>query len=234
MSILKLFLKKHAPDFHAVVPFEKDKDTLLAFDFTATNESLAADILNDVGAFTNWVNTRIKDAGARYGIGGYAEHRIIYSVSPVFDSSADQGEPRRVHLGTDIWGSPYTKVMAPYDGIVHSYAFNNQFGDYGATIILTHLIAGRTFHTLYGHLSLNAIKNLNEGDRIQKGDVFADFGIPSENGGWPPHLHFQIIEDMQHWAGDYPGVCKFSEKESWLANSPDADLILQMNQYAKE
>jgi murein DD-endopeptidase MepM/ murein hydrolase activator NlpD len=88
-----------------------------------------------------------------------------------------------------------------------------------------------TFYTLYGHLSLNSIKNINEGDRIEKGDIFAEFGIPIENGQWPPHLHFQIIDDLEGWSGDYPGVCKFSEKEKYLENCPDPDFILQMNQY---
>src|SRR5690606_36351241 len=88
---------------------------------------------------------------------------------------------------------------------------------------------GLSFYTLYGHLSLNSIKNLSEGERIKGGDIFAEFGIPAENGGWPSHLHFQIILDMDGWNGDYPGVCKYSEREKWLANSPDGDLILRLS-----
>lgn len=144
------------------------------------------------------------------------------------------GMGRTIHLGIDIWGAPYTKVMAPLNGIVHSFAFNNAYGDYGATIILTHNLEGETFHTLYGHLSLNSIKNLYEGGNIYKGDVFAEFGIPFENGQWPPHLHFQIIKDMQGMKGDYPGVCAVSEREEYLNNCPDADLILGMMKYAEE
>ncbi|NTS39600.1 DUF559 domain-containing protein [Flavisolibacter sp. BT320] len=151
------------------------------------------------------------------------------SVSHLSSPTGGQGaEPRRLHLGIDIWGKPYTKVMAPLDGIVHSFAFNNAYGDYGATIIITHQLDGISFHTLYGHLSLNSLKNLHEGDVVRKGDVFCEFGIPFENGQWPPHLHFQIIKDMQGWKGDYPGVCRFSEREQYLQNCPDADLILGM------
>jgi hypothetical protein len=40
-----------------------------------------------------------------------------------------------------------------------------------------------------------------------------------------------LILDIGEWKGDYPGVCKFSEKEKWIANSPDPDIILQLNQY---
>ncbi len=121
--------------------------------------------------------------------------------------------------------------MAPLDGIVHSFAFNNQHGDYGTTIILSHQLEAYSFYTLYGHLNLNSIQGLQEGGRVGKGDIFAGFGIPAENGQWPPHLHFQLIIDLQGWIGDYPGVCKYSEKEKYLANCPDPDIILQMNQY---
>jgi peptidoglycan LD-endopeptidase LytH len=90
---------------------------------------------------------------------------------------------------------------------------------------------GLNFYSLYGHLSLNSLKNLEEGKRIRRGEVFTEFGMRFENGNWPPHLHFQIILDMQDWEGDYPGVCKFSERALWLNNCPDPDLILQMNRF---
>ncbi len=123
--------------------------------------------------------------------------------------------------------------MSPLDGIVHSFAFNNNDSDYGATLILTHNLDGASFHTLYGHLSLNSLKNLSEGKNIKKGEVIAEFGMRFENGNWPPHLHFQLITDMQGWKGDYPGVCKFSERQQWLDNCPDPDLVLQLRQYTK-
>ena len=103
--------------------------------------------------------------------------------------------------------------------------------DYGAAIILAHQLQGVSFYTFYGHLGLNSIKNLQGGQFVNKGDIFGEFGIPSENGQWPPHLHFQIIADLQDCHGDYPGVCKFSEKEKWLSNCPDPDIILQINKY---
>lgn len=229
-SIISI-LKKHPSSFHPVVPFNATTGKLLLLDFTSKNTELAEDILVDTNKFTAWVNQKLKDANARYGIGGYNEHRTVYSISKVFDAENSNEEPRRLHLGTDIWGKPHTPVMAPMNGIVHSFAFNNRFGDYGATIILTHHLEGFSFYTLYGHLSLSSIKNIQEGDSIEKGDVFAEFGIPSENGQWPPHLHFQTILDMENYKGDYPGVCRVSEREKYLNNSPDPDLILQLNQF---
>lgn len=224
-------LRSHQADFHPVVPFEKG-DGLALLDFSKDNKELSNDTLQDTNLFIRYINSKLEQAHARYGIGGYKEYRDIYSRSPVFDA-AEGGEPRRLHLGIDIWGKPYTKVMAPIDGIIHSFDFHNEMGNYGATIVLVHNLEGLTIHTLYGHLSLNSIKNIEEGDHIEKGDVFAEFGIPFENGHWPPHLHFQVILDLEGMKGDYPGVCKVSEMDKYLDNCPDPDLILQMMQFAK-
>jgi very-short-patch-repair endonuclease len=133
---------------------------------------------------------------------------------------------RRLHLGLDIWGPAHTAVYTPLEGTVHSFAFNDHFGDYGATLILQHEINGLIFHSLYGHLSLASITGKKEGQRFEKGEMIATFGEPQENGHWPPHLHFQLILDMQGMKGDYPGVCRFSERERYLENCPDPDLLV--------
>jgi hypothetical protein len=46
-------------------------------------------------------------------------------------------------------------------------------------------------------------------------------GLPTENGGWPPHLHFQLIRDIQHYHGDYPGVCAKRDVDFYACNCPD-------------
>ena len=224
-------------DFHKVVPFNATKDRLFLLDFTEANKELSDTVLADTKKFSEYITDKLIAADARYGIGGYAEHRSIYKRSELFDKTEKAGlaineeEPRRFHLGVDVWGRIFTPVMAPMDGNVHSFAFNNRFGDYGATIILKHFLAEQVFYTLYGHLSLASIKNLREGETIYRGDVIGEFGTPQENGNWPPHLHFQIIKDLQGMKGDYPGVCKYSEREFYLENCPDADVILRMMQF---
>ena len=227
-------LLQHRGPFHGVVPFDPAKDKLHPFDFTSGNKELTSAQIGDTDSFAAYINATLKAHHCRYGIGGYGEHRTLYARSKHFDaSSAAAPEPRRLHLGTDLWGPAGTRVMSPLDGIVHSFAFNNNDSDYGATLILSHNLDGAGFHSLYGHLSLNSLKNLQEGRNIRKGEVIGEFGMRFENGNWPPHLHFQLIGDMQGWKGDYPGVCKFSEKEQWLDNCPDPDLILQMNQFLR-
>jgi len=224
-------LQDHQPGFHQVVSFHPERDRLLLMDFTKNNGEISEELVNDTHRFSDYINHKLPSANAKFGIGGYNEYRELYIRSRVFDSEAGE-EPRRLHLGIDIWGKPYTAVMSPWEGIVHSFAFNNYFGDYGATLVISHNIQGISFHTLYGHLSLNSIKNYREGENVRKGDIIGEFGIPMENGQWPPHLHFQVIIDMEDWRGDYPGVCKHSEGEKYLENCPDPDLILQMMRYA--
>jgi murein DD-endopeptidase MepM/ murein hydrolase activator NlpD len=229
---LTAVLQRQQAIFRTVVPFDPVQDKLLLLDFTEKNTELTADILNDTNLFSYYISHKLSGAGCRYGLGGYAENRTVYSRSKHFDAREPGGEPRRLHLGIDIWGTVNTPVMAPCEAIVHSFGFNNGFGDYGATILLTHQLEGVTFHSLYGHLSLNSLKNMQEGNRIERGEIFAEFGMQFENGHWPPHLHFQLIIDVEKYKGDYPGVCKLSEKEKYLTNCPDPDIVLQMLQYA--
>lgn len=222
-------LEKNKQQYYPVVPFDPEKDRLLQMDFTEANKHLMQDVIEDVSKFSNYVDGQLNNAGARYGIGGYAEHRSVYSRSKVFDSP-DGGEPRRLHLGVDIWGKAGTPVFAPLGGMVHSFKFNDRYGDYGATIVLLHQLESFAFYTLWGHLSLRDIA-LVEGQYINREQEFAHFGEPHENGHWPPHLHFQIIENIELHEGDYPGVCRLSDQKFYLKNCPDPDLILQMNQY---
>lgn len=177
---LVMILKKHFADFHPVVSFDAKKEKICSLDFTAGNKEIDENILMHTHRFIQYINEKLQQAGAKYGVGGYAEHRTVYSRSKVFDAEILGDEPRRLHLGVDIWGKPHTAVMAPLNGSVHSFAFNDNFGDYGATIILSHRLDDISFYTLYGHLSLNSIINLEGGESIEKGDVFAEFGIPLE------------------------------------------------------
>lgn len=226
-------IRKYQYSFHRVVNFDPAKDTLLPLDFTEKNKELTAEIIEDIDSFCAYINHQLQIAHCQLGIGGYAEHRTIYNRSRVFDGAHPGEEPRRLHLGIDIWGPAGTPVYAFMGGMVHSFAFNDQYGDYGATIVLLHQLDGLPFYTLYGHLSLRDIQMRAAGQYVTIGETIGHFGEPHENGHWPPHLHFQIILDMQLKKGDYPGVCKYSEREQYLANSPDPDLILQLNRYIK-
>jgi murein DD-endopeptidase MepM/ murein hydrolase activator NlpD len=231
-NLFASLVKNNRSAFFSVVNFDFASEHLLLLDFTAANESITATVLANTESFSAYVSQELAKANAKFGIGGYNEHRTVYSRSKVFDS-AEGEEPRRLHLGLDIWGLVGTPVFAVADGYVHSIANNAAYGDYGATIILGHRLDGVNFYSLYGHLSLADLSQLEPGQPIKGGSLIAHFGPPAENGQWPPHLHFQLILDLEGKEGDYPGVCRFSERESYLDNCPDPDLLLQLLQYAK-
>jgi len=198
-------------------------DKLLPLDFTVDNAELSPAIISDTPAFCKWVQDKLKTSNSRYGIGGFMEHRTIYAGIPLFDT---EKEPRRLHLGVDIWGDADTPVYAPFEGLIHSFNDNDNLGDYGPTIILQHNLGGLTLYSLYGHLSRKNLLGLSVGKRINKGELIANLGHADENGNWPPHLHFQLMLDMEGKAGDYPGACKYSEKDKYLKNIIDPGLIL--------
>jgi murein DD-endopeptidase MepM/ murein hydrolase activator NlpD len=221
---LKRYFEEHPEDISAVVPFDKVSDRLYHFDFTASNSELNPVIFGDTARFSEWVHQKLIGHNCRYGMGGYNEHRTIYSRSDLFSNNE---EPRRLHLGVDIWGPAGTPVFSPLDGRIHSFRFNNNFGDYGSTLILEHEAGELKFHSLYGHLSLQSIEGLQQETAIVSGQRIAEFGDVAENGHWPPHLHFQLIFNMQGMCGDYPGVCQYSEREAFLDNCPDPDILLK-------
>jgi len=155
--------------------------------------------------------------------GGYDEDRAIYTA-PAF---AGGDEPRTVHLAIDIAAPAGTDVFAPLAGMVHSVQDNAAALDYGPTLILEHTVASDlTFHTLYGHLSRESLDAVRPGRIFSAGQRTATLGTAEVNGGWPPHLHFQVILDIGEWHGDFPGVFRRSERDHWRLVCPDPGPLL--------
>jgi|SRR5579872_609883 len=222
--LLQDYIKSHPEEIGKVVDFNPATDRLFPFDFTTTNTELSADDIADTDKFSAWVSKKLQDTNSNYGIGGYMEHRTLYARSELFNTT---DEPRRLHLGVDIWAETGTPVYAPLAGHIHSFRDNNNHGDYGPTIIVQHQLNDLTLYSLYGHLSRKDLEGLHIRDKVEMGQKLGSFGSEYENGHWPPHLHFQLMFDMEGCVGDYPGVGKFSEKDKWLKNIPDPNLILK-------
>ncbi|MFN8393545.1 MAG: peptidoglycan DD-metalloendopeptidase family protein [Bacteroidia bacterium] len=155
--------------------------------------------------------------------GGYQEQRLIYGNSSIFHQ---EQSPRNIHLGLDFWMDAGEKVYSPLDGTIHSLQDNDAFGDYGPTIIVQHWVRGTAFHLLYGHLGRASLLPWQPGQQVTKGDLIGCLGAPDENGNWPPHLHFQIIIDMEGKQGDYPGVCSVETLKHYSNNCPDPRFLL--------
>lgn len=222
---LTQYIEHNADKIGKVVYVDPSRHRLLQLDFTAGNTALPAETLANTFLFSEWLFSTLKTIKCKYGIGGYFENRTLYNSQPLFNTTS---EPRTVHLGVDIWGDAGTVVSAPMEGIVHSFRDNNNPGDYGGTIILEHNLDGLKLYSLYGHLSTDSLLGLSEGMPIEKGETLGELGASDENGGWAPHLHFQLMFDMQGHKGDYPGACRLSEKESYQLNIADPNLILKL------
>jgi murein DD-endopeptidase MepM/ murein hydrolase activator NlpD len=186
----------------------------IKLDLSAKNKELKRRIYSKIDAFCAYMEEKL---GAKYGVGGYLEHRIIYEAHENFATNAD--DFRNIHLGIDLWAPAGTPVFAPLAGIVHSYQVNRGSGNYGPTIILYH--PAENIYSLYGHLGMEDMAEIDEGMTFDAGELLCHLGNSDENGGWPPHLHFQLIRDMQGFHGDYPGVCSKRDVAFYAENCPD-------------
>jgi murein DD-endopeptidase MepM/ murein hydrolase activator NlpD len=200
-------------DAAAVLPWELSKEKLHVLDLSVGSKEIGGlEILEDVERFTSRVFASIRSAGARVGVGRYDEARPIYTTAAFQPKAGEPLEPRTVHLGIDLFVDAGTKIRAPLDGRVHSFANNAAPLDYGPTIILEHVTdSGDRFFTLYGHLAEESLGALSRGKRVSRGEPFARVGDFPVNGNWPPHLHFQVILDLLGKEGDFPGVAPPSE-----------------------
>jgi peptidoglycan LD-endopeptidase LytH len=200
-----------------------EKNTL-NLDFSAANTQLKSVDLANTPAFTDFVFGQLEQSGKKYGIGGYLEKRAIYRRSENFLTEAE--DYRNIHLGVDIWTAAHAPIFSPLEGKVHSFQDNIGFGNYGPTIIMEHQAGEKTLFALYGHLKRSDLENLQVGQLLQAGEVLCHVGPYSENGDWPPHLHFQLMWDMGSKWGDYPGVAAEKDLDFYRENCPDPKWVL--------
>jgi len=186
----------------------------VVLDLSATNLELNPSIYGNVSTFQDYIEGKL---GGKMGFGGYLEHRVIYESYENFATASNFF--RNIHLGMDFWTKAGTPIFAPLKGEVHSFQANQGAGNYGPTIILYH--PAEKIYSLYGHVSMADLVPLEIGLPIGAGQLLCHLGETHENGGWPPHLHFQLIRDMQGFQGDYPGVCSQRDLLFYANNCPD-------------
>lgn len=158
------------------------------------------------------------EPGPRWSIGRWDEDRAIYT-QPLFGGS------RTLHVGVDLGGPAHVAVHAFADGVVRYVGVNPAAGDYGPTVVTEHALDGRPIWALHGHLSTASLAASPVGRRLSAGDVLGWLGEPRENGGWPPHVHFQLswVDPGTH---DLPGAVAPAEREAALARYPDPRRVL--------
>jgi murein DD-endopeptidase MepM/ murein hydrolase activator NlpD len=134
-------------------------------------------------------------------------------------------EQRTVHIGIDIAAPIGCPVYAFAEGIIFKQGYNALPWDYGATIVTKHIVDGKPLFALHGHLSRSSLLRREEGEEFKQGDVIAQIGDKTENGGWNPHLHFQL-STKQPTEADMPGVVSLANRKHALQLFPDPQLVL--------
>ncbi len=205
-----------------------DYKNYVPFDLSATHTDALNLDLTDAEKFEAFVENHLEKNHAQVAFGGYLEHRNLYKRSETFND--ENTEERNIHIGLDLWIKAGTSVLSALDGKIHSFQNNISLGDYGPTIILEHEFEDVTFYTLYGHLSLESLNGKREGQLVKKGEKIAELGKPPINGDYAPHLHFQIIKNIENKKGDYPGVCSLKEIDFYKENCPDPNLLLKITE----
>jgi 4-aminobutyrate aminotransferase-like enzyme/Ser/Thr protein kinase RdoA (MazF antagonist) len=227
-AVIRDWLLKNRKNMAAVVGHHLQSEPLLVFDLSIASPHLDGDPeKNHEAELSQRLLSAMDLAGVKIGIGRYNEARLLYT-SPLFVKGDLFAETNRtVHLGMDIFMAAASPVYAPLDGKICAFARNQSSLDYGPVIILQHRTnAGDTFYTLYGHLSLNSLTRLKIGQVIKKGQIIGKIGGTDVNGGWTPHLHFQIILDLLGMGCNFPGLANANERELWGLFSLDPNLIL--------
>ena len=155
-----------------------------------------------------------------YGVGKYNEHRPGMYEGDQFTEGR-----RDIHIGIDIGAPVEEPVLAFYPGVIFALGDNALPWDYGPTIITSHKWLNQKVFALHGHLSRASLKRWNVGDTFEQGEVIGWVGPKTENGGWNPHLHFQLSlqEPKTH---DLPGVVSAAQLEWALKTFPDPQLVL--------
>ena len=151
-----------------------------------------------------------------YSIGKYDERRTNVYKQELFHS---ESEPRNIHMGIDIGAPINTKIYTFDSAKIISQAVRSTQGDYGHCMILEYIwqqdyplqahkceiVKGERFWALYGHLSAESLQLHQTGSYVDKGCCIAFVGSEYENGGWTPHLHFQLTL-TEPKSCDLPGV----------------------------
>ena len=202
------------------------QEQYFSIDLSVNNPFWNDNDVSDIAVFEKYLDKQRTITGKYVAHGGYLEQRALYRKSARFQA----GLVRDIHMGIDLWTPAGTSVHAFMDGVVHSYANNNDEGNYGPTLILEHDFNGKKLYTLYGHLSISDMAKWSLGSRFRESEIIATLGTPQENGGYSPHLHFQIMLSLLNEKNNFSGVGEEYLLQIWKQISPDPNIILNLPQ----
>jgi len=229
-SAVRKWLAAHAGSAAPILDVDLRATSPVVFDLGVGSLFLGADpASSEAERLNEKIVGELRKARVSVGVGRYNEPRLLYRSSLFGASDNPTDERRTVHFGVDLFVASGSAVYAPISGAVHAFANNPEPLDYGPVVILRHGPgAGEEFFTLYGHLTRESIGKLRVGQPIARGERIGRVGAMAENGGWPPHVHFQVITDLLDRGTDFPGVALATERGVWADLSPSPNLLLRI------
>ncbi len=96
----------------------------------------------------------------------------------------------RLHEGTDFVPGAGAHIQAIADGVIS--VATDSGGAYGVTIVIDHVVDGRTVSSRYAHMEYDS-RQVEVGDAVSVGQYIGRTGDTGRSFG--AHLHFEILRD---------------------------------------
>lgn len=170
-------------DIQAFVVSSTDAQTLehpVSFDVESRAQIAAS---GSVTSFTDaWINDPYSTVQWPFPIG--------VPISAAYRSATYLTTFGTVHNGADFTPGAGAVVGAVAEGTVRIATEDG--GDYGATVVIDHLLDGQQVSTRYGHMERGSL-TVREGDRVSAGQAIGRVGNTGRSTG--AHLHLEVILD---------------------------------------
>lgn len=165
----------------------------------------------------------------RVSLGRYGEPRLIYTDTAFRQGPWKNSDRRTVYLGIELFAPAGTPVRAPHAGRVAALESRSGRPECGGVVVLDHETSdGDRFQTLYGYLRPEDADSLAVGQWIEKGEVIGWLGTVRANGGWSPHLHFQLALIGHRAVAALRGVANPDDIALWQAVCPNPAALLNL------
>lgn len=164
--------------------------------------------------------------GVSWIYGGWMEDRsIIWSDTYLKDTGAF------LHLGIDITVPAGTLVHAVASGEILHVGTDVPFvGGWGGHVVQRIVYQGKSCALIYAHLGTI---QATEKTVWEKGSEIGAVGDKDENGHWSPHLHVQIVRDIEgvtDWQrfldDEIDGYGKVVDIADWARRCPDPTSLI--------
>ncbi len=149
--------------------------------------------------FKKWVGFLHELNNINYSYGGFLEDRSILWKNHY------QKPGEAIHYGLDFSVPLNTNVYMPVDGtLVDLMIDKDQDGGWGGRLIFNF----DEYFLLFGHIVINDTSK----DFYKAGDIIGTIAPATTNGGWWPHLHFQLMNKFDKDIDGYGSSESVAEK----------------------